>query len=83
MVVFSFCLIQTYLGKSIITGKISRKTAVLHFNIKSVSRINQAKILSVSFSTSQGMYRERIFKFDKAYLISYSKQNSKVCGHFM
>ena len=40
-----------------------RKTAVLHFAIKKVTRINKAKKLSVSFSTSQGMYTEKIFKF--------------------
>ena len=61
----------------------SRKTAVLHFTIKKVTRINKAKKLSVSFSTSQGMYTERIFKFHKAYIISYSKQNSNVCSHFI
>ena len=45
----------------------SRKTAVLHFTIKKVTRINKVKKLSVSFSTSQGMFREIIFKFHKAY----------------
>ena len=45
----------------------SRKTAVLHFTIKKVTRINKAKKLSVSFSTSQGMYTEKIFKFHKPY----------------
>ena len=60
-----------------------RKTAVLHFAIKKVTRINKAKKLSVSFSTSQGMYTERTFKFHKPYLIPYSKQNRKACSHFM
>ena len=61
----------------------SRKTAVLHFTIKEVSRTNKAKRLSVSFPSSQGMDTGGIFKFHKAYLIYYSKQNSKVCSHFM
>ena len=60
----------------------SRETAVLYFTMKKVGRINKAKKLSVSFSTSQGNCKERIFKFHKAYLIPYSKQNSKVCSHF-
>ena len=60
-----------------------RKTAVLQFFIKKTSKVNKAKKLSVSFSTSQGMYTERIFKFHKAYLVSYSKQNSNVCSHFI
>ena len=51
--------------------------------IKKVTRINKAKKLSVSFSTSQGMYTEIIFKFHKPYSIFYSKQNSKVCSHFL
>ena len=61
----------------------SRKTAVLYFTMKKVGRINKAKKLSVSFSTSQGMYTERTFKFHKPYLIPYCKQNSKACSHFM
>ena len=60
----------------------SPETVVLYFTMKKVGRINKAKKLSVSFSTSQGMCKERIFKFHKAYLIPYSKQNSKVCSHF-
>ena len=60
----------------------SRKTAALYFTMKKVGRINKPKKLSVSFSTSQGMCKERTFKFHKVYLIPYSKQNSKVCSHF-
>ena len=54
-----------------------RKTAVLHFTIKEVSRTNKAKRLSVSFPSSQGMYTEGIFQFHKAYLIITQNKTEK------
>ena len=55
----------------------SRKTAVLHFSIKEISRTNKAKRLSVYFPNSQGMYTEGIFKSHKAYLIITPNKTAK------